>query len=188
MPSANFCHENPNDTSCRALFCTANPDDPSCVHHCDPDTDSGCGGNDFCKDNPDVVACAKPEASGGGNCTEQPECHGEDVMCLVALEAWRSACATEKAFPTTGDSPTGLEGQRPEDLQVIQDDGENLLSQIDTGGFLGGGSCPQLPSFSAMGASFSFADQPWFCSFVAALGSIILFVGGAIAAGIITRG
>jgi len=191
MPAANFCHANPNDPSCRAQFCAANPTDPSCAHDgsgCNPDTDSGCSGNDFCKDNPDVVACAKPEASGGANCTEQPNCEGEEVLCLVALEAWRSACATEKAFPMTGDVPTGLEGQRPEDLQVIEDHGDDMLSRLDSGGFLGGGSCPQLPSFSAMGASFSFADAPWFCSFVSALGGIIFFVGTAIAVGILAKG
>jgi hypothetical protein len=53
---------------------------------------------------------------------------------------------------------------------------------LDTGGFMGGGTCPQLPSFSfGEFTTIDFNEMPWFCNLVAIMRAVLLLVGAFIA-------
>lgn len=136
----------------------------------------------------------------GGHCSQSgmPTCTGEKCNAMeyagLVLQ-WRSACAAEKLAAKgaeTGASSTDKNGNGvPDALEGVGEatgpgDGAADVvsakkwgvgvstSMIDTTNMFGGGACPQLPSFSIMGATISGADFPYFCQFAAILRGLIL--------------
>lgn len=136
----------------------------------------------------------------GGHCSQSgmPTCTGEKCNAMeyagLVLQ-WRNACAAEKLAAKgaeTGASSTDKNGNGvPDALEGVGEatgpgDGAADVasakkwgvgvstSMIDTTNMFGGGACPQLPSFSIMGATISGADFPYFCQFAAILRGLIL--------------
>jgi hypothetical protein len=137
----------------------------------------------------------------GGHCSQSgmPTCTGEKCNAMEyagLLMQWRSACAVEKLAAKSGNEtgannadkdgngvPDALEGvgvvtgpgDGDADVSAAKKWGVGVsTSMIDTGNMFGGGTCPQLPSFSIMGATISGADFPYFCQFAAILRGLIL--------------
>jgi hypothetical protein len=151
----------------------------------------------------------------GGQCTQAgtPTCTGEKCNAMEYSQlvmAWRSACAAEKLLSKGSDSSSGsntdanangvadaLEGQGDvnapgdgkADIAGVKKWGVNLsTSVIDTSNMLGGGSCPQPPTFVIMGASVSVGDFPYFCQLAAIFRGLILFFGAYTALRILMGG
>ncbi|MEV5119892.1 hypothetical protein [Stenotrophomonas indicatrix] len=137
----------------------------------------------------------------GGHCSQSgmPTCTGEKCNAMEyagLLMQWRSACAVEKLAAKSGNEtgtnnadkdgngvPDALEGvgvvtgpgDGDADVSAAKKWGVGVsTSMIDTGNMFGGGTCPQLPSFSIMGATISGADFPYFCQFAVILRGLIL--------------
>lgn len=135
-----------------------------------------------CDPSTDANHCDDGHASGGGSCDAAPSCNGDQIACAQLYQQWSTRCAIEGLSPDLDNPETGHEGEQPDDTNVVHDvDGSGMLGQISESGFLGGGSCPSLPSFSVFGATFSFSDQPWWCDMLTVLAGIMLFVGAFIA-------
>ncbi len=138
----------------------------------------------------------------GGHCSQSgmPTCTGEKCNAMEyagLLMQWRSACSLEKLAAKGSDSGTGgtvgdsngngvpdaLEGvgevtspgDGSADVAASKKWGVGVsTSMIDTSNMFGGGTCPQMPSFSIMGVSINGSDLPYFCQFAAILRGLIL--------------
>lgn len=152
----------------------------------------------------------------GGQCTQAgtPTCTGEKCNAMEYTQLmmqWRSACAMEKlAAKGGGDTPVTpstdannngvadvLEGQGTvnspgdgkADVASAKKWGIGLsASMLDSSDMLGGGSCPQPPSFTMMGATISGADFPYFCQLAAIMRGLILIFGAFTAVRILLGG
>jgi hypothetical protein len=145
-----------------------------------------CGTGEACDPETDPAQCTGDDegnASGGETCNAPPACSGDVIACAQLRMQWSVRCAIEGQGEVEVTNPQeGGEGETADDLRGVQEsDGTSLVGQISDSGFLGGGSCPELPSFTAFGHTFSFSDQPWWCDFLAVLGMIILAIGAFIA-------
>jgi hypothetical protein len=153
-----------------------------------------CDQGSTCNPATDANHCNNGNANAGGgeSCSAPPFCTGDPVNCQVLQQAYNTRCAVEALgdnFKVTGPVPDGHAGEAPGDTNVLEERGGGMLGQINSGGFLGGGSCPSLPAFTVMGASFDFfAGASWWCDLLSAVGGIVLFIGGFVAMRILTAG
>jgi len=138
----------------------------------------------------------------GGHCSQSgmPTCTGEKCNAMEyssLLLQWRSACAAEKLAAKDGAQTGGgavgdangngvadaLEGvgevtgpgDGNSDVASAKKWGIGVsTSMIDTSDMFGGGSCPQPPSFTVMGAQISGSDLPYFCQVAAIMRALVL--------------
>ncbi len=137
----------------------------------------------------------------GGQCTQagMPVCTGEKCNAMEytsLLMQWRSACAAEKLASKTDSATGGSESDKNgngvadalEGVGEVTSPGDGnadvaaskkwgigiSTSMVDTSNMFGGGTCPQMPSFSIMGVSINGSDLPYFCQFAAILRGLIL--------------
>ena len=145
----------------------------------------------------------------GGSCSAVPICTGEKCNAMEyaqLLQQWRGTCALEKLAEgqkagggSCGEGkpdadcsglPDVLEngGAAVPDKDPTVDDGESstaIWSQVDKAGWLGGGSCPGLPTFSFQGFQYDFGTI--ICQQGDVLGGLLYLFGLVCAAGIIGR-
>ncbi|GAA0709467.1 virulence factor TspB C-terminal domain-related protein [Dokdonella soli] len=151
------------------------------------------GGPSNCNPATDPNQCngtPKGNAGGGETCRAPPFCSGDPIQCQVLQQAYNTRCAVENLgkWPQGEPVPDGHDGESPGDTHVVHDNSGELLGQVSSSGFLGGGSCPKPPTFSAMGHTFDFASQSWWCDGLSILGGIILFVGAFLSMRILSGG
>lgn len=142
----------------------------------------------------------------GGSCAAVPICTGEKCDALEyasLLQQWRTACHLEKMVAQGPGEGGGSEGDAngngiPDQAEAgIADDGAGdtiagvgtgdgpAWGDVDQGGWLGGGSCPGLPTFELMGTTFDLGTSP--CEQGAVLGDLLVVFAMVMAAGILGR-
>lgn len=123
-------------------------------------------------------------ASGGGTCDAPPTCSGDAIQCAQLAQLWNLRCASGKGDDNGNGVADVLEGDG--DGDTGDGGGEDEVTRwglgvntdmLNTENIFGGGSCPQLPSFQIMGASFSSGDIPQWCTLVAVMRAVILLMG-----------
>lgn len=150
----------------------------------------GRGPGDGVVDECDNMASENPEGntvSGGGDCTSEPVCTGDQAQCAMVLFAWRNQCATERvadALEGNSDGEPGTPEPGPDLSEYAQDpstdglvesiwqDAQDGEMELDTAGFGGSRSCPLLslnipawmgtPNFSAVCNVMSFLANLFF--------------------------
>ncbi|MFY7953496.1 MAG: hypothetical protein ACOVT5_13410, partial [Armatimonadaceae bacterium] len=150
----------------------------------------GRGPGDGVVDECDNMASKNPQGntvSGGGDCTSEPVCTGDQAQCAMVLFAWRNQCATERvadALEGNSDGEPGTPEPGPDLSEYAQDpstdglvesiwqDAQDGEMELDTAGFGGSRSCPLLslnipawmgtPNFSAVCNVMSFLANLFF--------------------------
>jgi hypothetical protein len=126
-------------------------------------------------------------------CATAPECGGDPIGCAQLVQSWRAGCLAGGA----GDSgqPPWTQVAPVDPSEGITDaDGERIgvtpstlsVSDVDTGGFLGGGACPVLPQLSIGGTPVEIDPTVW-CDFLALLKVVFSIAGAWAAVQILTR-
>lgn len=133
----------------------------------------------------------------GGSCAAVPICAGKDCKAMEyaqLLMQWRTACALEKQ----SDGP-GNQGQP--DWTKVTGDGNDAgtdpnptdsvkgvgvgLNRLDSSGFFGAGSCPQLGTITTRLGTFDPNSFPYFCQLMTFLRGVVIFFLGVVPAVVI---
>jgi len=133
---------------------------------------------------------------GNGECTGSFTCSGGDaVLCAMAQQTFKARCEAASrwdtleehegeggsgSFPGEGD---GGAGEDPDPKEAIKT-ATPRLSMLDSGGFFGGGQCPEFPSISTSFGAFSF-DGAEFCKLIGVARTALLLLGAFLALGIL---
>lgn len=127
-----------------------------------------------------------------GDCKSPFTVQGTDANA-VKLRAMRAQiCNGDKDGDGQPDW-TKPDGSEPGDGETDQDGSKEVKSKtfgvdmLDSSGFIGSGSCPQLGvlDFGQFG-TFSLDSEPWFCQMVALMRGVLLLVGAFVALRILT--
>jgi hypothetical protein len=132
------------------------------------------------------IRCAikNPKFTGGNDCQTAPECdtgNTDLAVCGVLKQEWLARCAFSSTDTHGTDGTTGADDS---DAKVIHEsDEDGGLGSLDEGVFsFGGGSCPQLPTFTVLGHTFALSSVSWWCDALAVIGGIVYFFGAFFAA------
>jgi hypothetical protein len=126
------------------------------------------------------------DSSGGLDCASPPVSTGDKLLAAVIYQQWLARCGPDKSDLDADGQPDWTrpsQGDRgdPDDGQ----DGEPGLSRLtvstsllDTGGIVGGGSCPQFGvlDFGKFG-QVSLDGQAWWCTLVSLIRAVVLMMG-----------
>lgn len=112
--------------------------------------------SDLCKLHPELNICKNSSVS-VANC-QAVECNGDAIQCAVLRQEMKSYCENIKATPLSiagdaiaaGNDPLKAGFPTPQNGLVLD---IGAAGQLDTSGFLGGGSCFSDKSFSIGGRS-----------------------------------
>ena len=110
--------------------------------------------------------------TGIGSCSAPPECDGDAVMCAIVLSDWHSQCVDLGEEYELEDL---AEGTNP--LDTANDEIIDLSTELDSSGFLGGGSCPPDLQMNLLGHSIEVDMQP-FCDIGSVLAVLVLVGAG----------
>jgi len=125
------------------------------------------------------------KASGGGDCNTPPICEGNQAVCMTVRQTWLLRCSggqdTSGAAGQDGNTDVpGLEGigEGPGEGFIRTSD---ALSKLDTGGLVGGSSCPAfvLIDLEAYGVHMDSSSLPW-CEILDKIGYMLMFVAAFI--------
>lgn len=139
---------------------------------------------------------AKPGngAGGGGDCTSPPVMTGDAALGMIARQTWYTRCAVEansiKASDFAGaDRSLGDQTTSPD--VVFQEGGTGstggVLDGLDSGGFLGGRSCPGFAPVKGVGG-YDIVTDRGVCDIFGQIGTYILAMAYALGAFIIYKG
>lgn len=130
-------------------------------------------------------------STGGGSCSAPPQSSGDQILANIATQAWLLRCqgvepGDSAAMVQAGSGADGHISAMDETPPENSGDGDDpfdgkkqirdtgwLTGKLDPSGFLGGGSCPQVESFSVGSASFPISLGP-ICQLLSAISGLVL--------------
>lgn len=155
---------------------------------------SGGGGGGGGTTPPDGTCTAgsvcSDSASGGYDCSAAPTCSGDTVLCNIDYQSWAGHCPQGLKQL---DEAEGFLGSLPSNGNSAVEDADPAAQagQIDSTGFLGGGTCPSFDplniSLHGVSAALNFNNSGW-CSMMQLLHALLLAFAYFEAAKIIARG
>lgn len=174
--------------------CPGNKVDPNNSGNCscpagltDPDGDNTCTNPNGDGDgDDDGDGDGNGTSTGGDDCTAGPVSTGGDpLLHAVIRHSWLVRCGKSKSDANgdgrpdwtelkPGDTPTD-DGNSPTENRVSRI--TVALSNIDTSGFLGGGSCPSFGSISFGRFGTYSLDEPYICTIINVARALIILFG-----------
>jgi len=132
-------------------------------------------------------------AGGGGTCQAAPTCTGDGIACATLHQQWQTRCAIERLATqlASGDGGTGEEPPPDEGDDWGEGDGSTPSWQevevgselLDTGGFMGAGSCPTWGPLELLGTSYALPQVH--CDILEWIGYLVVMVALVVAARIL---
>lgn len=143
----------------------------------------------LCKSDPSNAQCGDGDGSFAGSCSAGFQCEGDAVQCAMAKKQHETACSlleNKSAESQLYDSEKGKTGN------VTENNPNNSTQNIGSGLFdyssaTGGGSCIPDKSVTVMGQTLTLPFSN-VCTWLDALGNILVSVSSLIALRIVMRG
>lgn len=143
----------------------------SCGGQGQPACSANCGtpGNPPCSG--ECGGAGQPEchtAAGGGDCAAAPVCAGEQILCSVLYQQWKTRCGIQDLQdlirlndydPTNDDA--GISDQADSSGFFVSG-AESITSILSADGWLGGGACPTFGSVYVLDTTINL-DSPFWC-------------------------